>query len=174
MRWTSTPMTPEPLPARAERRDRQPREVAHRALRAVAQRGGDLPAQLLEVDVAALAAALDAAAATPSLTPSTIAAASAARKKKRSKTSSKMRRSSWDFASVAASASRKSAGSVHGISLEHGERVEQLRRPAVDALGAQLGRELDEPRGDARGRARRRLRAAHGAAGRGYGPARSA
>ena len=43
-----------------EGRDRQPREVAHRALRAVAQRGGDLAAQLLEVHLAALAA-LDAA-----------------------------------------------------------------------------------------------------------------
>src|SRR3954452_20826404 len=52
-----------------------------------------------------------------SRTPARTAASSAARKKNRSKTSSKTRRSSWDFASVAASASRKSAGSAHEISL---------------------------------------------------------
>src|SRR5262249_33841194 len=48
--------------------------------------------------------------------PSRTAAISAARKKKRSKTSSKTRRSSCDLASVAARASRKSAGSLHEIS----------------------------------------------------------
>ena len=36
------------------------------------------------------------------------------RKKKRSKSSSKTRRSSWDLAIVAASASRKSSCAVHG------------------------------------------------------------
>src|SRR3954454_19221268 len=51
-----------------------------------------------------------------SLTPTSTAAASAARKKKRSKTSSKIRRSSGDFASVAASASRKSSVCVHSTS----------------------------------------------------------
>src|SRR4029077_3303389 len=49
-------------------------------------------------------------------TPSRAAATSTARKKKRSNTSSKIRRSSWLLASVAASASRKSSCEVQGIS----------------------------------------------------------
>ena len=93
--------------------DGQPREVTHRRVGPVAERGGDLLAQGLEVD---LGLALPLAAGLP---PSAIfwraASASAARKKKRSKTTSKMRRSSGDLASVAASASRKSTCSVHGM-----------------------------------------------------------
>ena len=96
-----------------ECRDREAREVAHEALRAVAQRRGDLLAQRLEVDIAALAAVGSARLAFADALDDRRGLGGA--KKKRSKTSSNTRRSSWDFASVAASASRKSAGSVHAI-----------------------------------------------------------
>src|SRR4249920_3821942 len=46
--------------------------------------------------------------------PCSIASASAVRKNQRSKSSSNSRRSSWDLAIVAASASRKSSRDVHG------------------------------------------------------------
>ncbi len=101
------------LLAAGERRDRHSREVAHGALRAIAQRGGDLRSQRVELVLAELA---EARPGCSSLTPSREAATSTARKKKRSKTSSNTRRSSWLLASVAASASRKSSCEVQLIS----------------------------------------------------------
>ena len=110
MRCTSTPITPEPSP-------RSPKAaIASRARSRIAPSEpscsacGDLLAQRVEVDRSA------PSKPSPSRTPCTAASASAARKKKRSKTSSKTRRSSGDFASVAASASLKSARSFHGTS----------------------------------------------------------
>src|SRR3954464_2584259 len=112
MRWTSTPMTPEPSPWRPK---------AAIAIRARSRIAPSSPA--------ASAAAICARSSSTSIEPIALAsmppssrtswrtaAASAARKKKRSKTSSKMRRSSGDLASVAASASRKASVSVHSTS----------------------------------------------------------
>src|SRR4051794_17217939 len=109
MRCTSTPMTPDPSPWRPK---------AAMAIRARSRIAPSSPA--------ASAAAIWARSSSTSIEPIALAsmppssrtswrtaAASAARKKKRSKTSSKMRRSSGDFASVAASASRKASVSVH-------------------------------------------------------------
>src|SRR4051794_27998941 len=112
MRWTSTPMTPEPSPWRPK---------AAMAIRARSRIAPSSPA----ASAAAICARSSSTSIEPialaSMTPSSrtswrTAAASAARKKKRSKTSSKMRRSSGDFASVAASASRKASVSVHSTS----------------------------------------------------------
>ena len=91
--------------AAPERGDREPREVAHRGIRAVPQRRGDLLAQRVEVDLGRPRIAASA----PSLISRRAASASAARKKKRSNTSSNTRRSSGDLAIVAASASLKSS-----------------------------------------------------------------
>ena len=74
------------------------------------------------------------------------ASASAARKKKRSNTSSNTRRSSGDFASVAASASRKSLALGPRHLAERRERVEQLGRADRDALAAQLLGEAEQLR----------------------------
>src|SRR3954447_5701276 len=112
MRWTSTPMTPEPSPWRPK---------AAMASRARSRIAPSSPA--------ASAAAICARSSSTSIEPLALgsapppsrtswrtAAASAARKKKRSKTSSKMRRSSGDLASVALRASRKASVSVHSTS----------------------------------------------------------
>ena len=101
------------LAAAAEGGDRQPREVAHGRLVAVADRLQQLLAQVVELDPLA---AGDAVLGRPRGPRAGAPAASAARKKKRSNTRSKMRRSSGDLASVEASAARKSAGTVHGTS----------------------------------------------------------
>ena len=159
MRCTSTPMTPEPSPWRPNAaiasRARSRIERLRRPPAAPRRSGGAAPRGRPRRRRRRPRASPRSAPC--SRTPSRSAAASAARKKKRSKTSSKMRRSSWDFASVAASASRKSVGLGPRDLGEHGERVEQLRRAAVDALGAQLLAELDEPRGEAGGTGWRRV-----------------
>src|SRR3954453_5956036 len=112
MRWTSTPMTPEPSPWRpnaaiARRgRSRMRPSSPSRSAAAIWRRSSSMlswPASSICIPPS-------------SRTPSRIAASSAARKKKRSKTSSKTRRASGDLASVAASASRKSTGDVQGTS----------------------------------------------------------
>ena len=104
------------LAAAPEGGDREPREVAHRRLVAVADRLQQLLAQVVEVDLLAAGDPVLVLGARPgapcSRTPWRIAASSAARKKKRSKTRSNTRRSSGDFASVAASASRNAGSSV--------------------------------------------------------------
>ena len=101
-----------------ERRDRQPREVAHERLRRPPagrpRSGGAAPRGRPRCRLRRPSRSPRSIPC--SCTPSRSAAASVARKKKRSNTSSKMRRSSWDFANVAASASRKPSGSVHGTS----------------------------------------------------------
>src|SRR6478735_8125460 len=114
IRWTSTPITPEPSPwrpnaaiARRARSRTRPSSPSRSAC-AISWRN---------VSMSISALTWSGSMPPSSRTPSRTAASSAARKKKRSKTSSKTRRSSWDFARVAASASRKSAGSVHEISL---------------------------------------------------------
>src|SRR4051812_45666553 len=112
MRCTSTPMTPEPSPWRPK---------AAIAMRARSRIAPSSPA--------ASAAAICARSSSTSIEPMAFgstppssrtswrtAAASAARKKKRSKTSAKTRRSSGDFASVAARDSRKASVSVHSTS----------------------------------------------------------
>ena len=122
--------------AAAERGDRQPGQVAHRGVRAVPERRGDLLAQRVEVDLAVLALA-----ALPGVSEirRRAASASAARKKNRSNTRSNTRRSSGDLAIVAASASLEVApASVHGTWLERRERVEHLRGPERDALLAEI------------------------------------
>src|SRR4051812_18395649 len=112
MRWTSTPMTPEPSPwrpnaAMARRaRSRMRPSSPSRSAAAIWRRSSSMlswPASSICMPPS-------------SRTPSRMAASSAARKKKRSKTSSNTRRSSGDLASVAASASRKSTGDVQGTS----------------------------------------------------------
>ena len=95
--------------AAAEGGDGQAGEVAQRRLVAVAQRGGDLLAQGLEVEIA-----IPGMPRLPSVISWRAAWASTARKKKRSKTSSNTRRSSGDLASVAARASLKSVRCVQG------------------------------------------------------------
>ena len=122
--------------AAAERGDREPGEVPQRGVRAVPQRRRDLLAERVEVDLAVLAAV--ALAGASSVMPRRAASASAARKKKRSNTRSNTRRSSGDLASVAASASLKSACSVHGTCCERVERVEDLGGADRDALLAQV------------------------------------
>ena len=99
--------------------------------------------------VSRLSSAPAASMPPPSPTPSRTAAISVARKKKRSKTRSKILRSSWDLASVAASASRKSSwpGPLHLA--QDAERVEQLARAHRDALAAQLLAELEQAGGEA-------------------------
>src|SRR3954454_18327629 len=111
MRWTSTPMTPEPSPWRPKA------AIARRARARICPSRPSRSARAISWrSVSRLSSAPAASMPPPSVMPSRTAASSVARKKKRSKTRSKMRRSSWDFASVAASPSRKSSASVHGTS----------------------------------------------------------
>src|SRR3954453_15351498 len=111
MRCTSTPMTPEPSPWRpnaaiaSRARSRICPSRPSRSARAISWRS-----------VSRFSSAPAASIPPPSTIPSRTAASSVARKKKRSKTRSKIRRSSCDFASVAARPSRKSAATVHGTS----------------------------------------------------------
>ena len=98
----------------AERRDREPGQVAHLAVGALADGLADLAragSRGRAVLVALVAAVLGERC---SVSPRSTASRSTARKKKRSKRRSKTRRSSCDFASVAASAARKSSSVVHG------------------------------------------------------------
>src|SRR4051794_28201960 len=113
MRWTSTPMTPEPSPWRPKA------AMARRARSRIAPSPPSRSAAAIcarSSSRSMLPAALGSLGSPCSRTSWRTAAASAARKKKRSKTSSKIRRSSGDLASVAASASRKSIGSVQPTS----------------------------------------------------------
>ena len=137
------------LAAAPEGGDREPREVAHGRLVAVADRLEQLLAQVVEVDLLAAGDAvlvLVAGARRPSRTPCSIAAASAARKKKRSNTRSKTRRSSGDLASVAASASRNAGSSVQLDLAERAEGVEQLGGPDREPLRPQLLARTRRPR----------------------------
>src|SRR3954447_21063250 len=111
MRCTSTPMTPEPSPWRPNA------AIARRARSRICPSRPSRSARAISWrSVSRLSSAPAASIPPPSTIPSRTAASSVARKKKRSKTRSKMRRSSCDFASVAASPSRKSSASVHGTS----------------------------------------------------------
>src|SRR4051794_30675837 len=114
MRCTSTPMTPEPSPWRP---NAAIASLARSRIRPSSPSRSAWAMSWRSVSMSSSALTSSGSMPPSSRTPSRTAASSAARKKKRSKTSSKTRRSSWDFASVAASASRKSAGSVHEISL---------------------------------------------------------
>ena len=111
IRCTSTPITPEPSP-------RSPNAaIASRARSRIAPSEPSCSA----FAIARAARRRRSAAASSKPSPSVHALApppraSAARKKKRSNTSSNTRRSSGDFASVAASASLKSARTSHGTS----------------------------------------------------------
>ena len=116
MRWTSTPSTPEPSPRRPK---------ATIASRARSRMADSSPSRIAWMSCSrrlsksicsppVIPSSSSPPASPPcSRTPCSIAAASAARKKKRSNTRSNTRRSSGDFASVAASASRNEASSVH-------------------------------------------------------------
>src|SRR4051812_24782413 len=111
MRWTSTPMTPEPSPWRPNA------AIARRARSRIWPSRPSRSARAISWrSVSRLSSAPAESIPPPSVTPSRTAASSAARKKKRSKTRSKIRRSSCDLASVAASPSRKSRLPVHGTS----------------------------------------------------------
>src|SRR3954468_5095345 len=111
MRWTSTPITPDPSPRRpkaaiaSRARSRMRPSAPSRSASAIASRRASR-----------FSSAPSASMPPPSPMPSCTACSSAARKKKRSKTRSKTRRSSCDLANVAASASRKAGGSVHETS----------------------------------------------------------
>ena len=131
------------LAAAPEGGDREPGEVAHLALAAVGDRLAHRVAKPVEVEPARR----PRSAASP--IPWRSASSSAARKNQRSKIRSKTRRSSCDFASVAAERLAEVGGLGPGHLAERLERVEDLRGPDRDALGAQLLAEGDEPRGEA-------------------------
>ena len=144
MRCTSTPRTPEPSPWRPK---------AAMASRARSRSAASLPSRMACGDAAGAAASRSICAPPASSSAScsemscSSASASGARKKKRSKTRSKMRRSSEDLASVAASASLTSGALRPADLAQRRERVEQLRGPDGHALGAQLLGQLEQPRG---------------------------
>src|SRR5215212_739503 len=101
-------MTPEPWPRRPNA------EIARRARSRISPSFPSLIACRTASRSSSRPRRSDPSWRCPSPIPCWSASDSAARKKKRSNRSSKTRRSSWDFATVDASASRKSAGSVHG------------------------------------------------------------
>src|SRR4051794_3234164 len=115
MRWTSTPMTPEPAP-RLPKAAMASRARSRMAASDPSRRAAAICWRSVSRFSSSASSPAAASAASCSEIPRRTASASAARKKKRSKTSSKTRRSSWDLASVAAKASRRSAGSAQPIS----------------------------------------------------------
>ena len=112
IRCTSTPTTPEPSPWRPKAAIASRARSRISSVVALEDRLAHLLAQLVDVEPLAALVAL----ALPRRCPRSIASASAARKNQRSKSSSNRRRSSWDLAIVAASASRKSSCEVQGTS----------------------------------------------------------
>jgi hypothetical protein len=123
--------------------DRQPREVAHEALRAVAQRGRDLAAQLVEVDLRPVGLRALAGAA--------LADALADRGGLRRAEEVALEDELEDPPVLLGFCERRRErlaevlGLGPGDLLEDGERVQQLGGAAADALGAQVLAELDEP-----------------------------
>ena len=139
MRCTSTPRTPEPSPRPKAAMARRARSL-QRVVGSVSERGGDLLSERVEVDVAVVGSVRPGA----SVMFLRAAWASVARKKKRSNTSSKILRSSFDLASVAASASLKSRCSVQSTWCERLEGVEDLGGSDRHALGSEVLGEGEE------------------------------
>ncbi len=166
IRWTSTPSTPDPS------RERPNAAIARRARSRSRCSPSSPPARAFAIwarrsSRSSVAPAGPSSggppASGPSRTPSTTAAASAARKKKRSNASPKVRRSSGDLASVAASASRNSRSSRQSISRRTANASSSSEVPTAEPVGPQLIAELEQPPGDPgrlRHRGRRHARSA--------------
>ena len=158
MRCTSTPITPEPSPwrpkaaiasrARSRISPSEPARIASRMRSRSASRSSCSPPWKRS-----------------SARPCSIASRSTARKKKRSNSTSSTCRSSCDFASVAASASRKSSCEVQLTASSASKASSSSEVPTATPSRAQLVGELEQPRRHPRRarppRARRRR-------GRGY------
>src|SRR3954452_14437876 len=149
IRWTSTPITPEPSPWRpkaamaSRARSRiSPSEPARTASRMRSRRSSK--------------SSRSPPSKRCSVSPFSTASRSTARKKKRSKTSSNTRRSSCDLASVAASASRKSSCTVHGTccsaSKASSSSLVPTARPSSRSASASSSTRAGNPGGPGSGR----------------------